>query len=109
MGYLKYLIADPIGWAHALRKSLLGLAGFHKKLWPKIVLWMNSLLKVPGKRMVWETEKEFRHMKKCSLVHLGRGNIFKIIIQKINNTGIVLNNKVCLTWISWSEDMEHER
>lgn len=32
MGYLKYLIADPIGWAYALHESLLGLAGFHRKL-----------------------------------------------------------------------------
>lgn len=116
VSYLKCLTADPIGWAHALHKNLLGLAGFHRKLWPKIVLRMNnssllndSLPKVPEKRIVWETEKEFRHMKKCSLVHLGRENIFKIIIQKqVNNTGIVLNNKVCLTWISWSEDKEHE-
>lgn len=116
VGYLKCLIADPIGWAHALHKSLLGLAGFHGKLWPKIVLWMNnssllndSLPKVPGKRIVWETEKEFKHVKKCPVVHLWRENLSKIIIQKqINNTGIVLNNEVCLTWISWSEDMKHK-
>lgn len=69
------------------------------------MLWMNnssllndSLPKVPGKGSVWEMEKEFNHTKKRSLVHLGRGNLFKIIIQKqISSTGIILNNKIGLT------------
>lgn len=105
MGYMKCLIADPTGQALALHKSFLGLAGFQGKLWPKIVPWMNnssllsdSLPKVPGKGSVWEMENEFHHEKKCSLMHLGRGNLLKIIIQKqISSTGIILNNKIGLT------------
>lgn len=58
----------------------------------------DSLPKVPGKGSVRETEKEFNHMKKRSVAHLGRGNLFKIIIQKqISSTGIFLNNTVGLT------------
>lgn len=32
VGYLKCLIADPIGWADALHKSLFGPVGFQGKL-----------------------------------------------------------------------------
>lgn len=60
-----------------------------------------------GKHLGKAWEKEFNHMKKRSLVRLGRGNLFKIIVQKqISSTGIILNNKIDL--IPCSEDTEQE-